>query len=419
MNRFIKGFQDKQFGLLGEHLSHSFSPQIHSMLADYPYALYEVEKENLGEWANTCNLAGFNVTIPYKQDIMQYCAEISPQAQMIGAVNTVVRRSDGTLYGDNTDYYGFMYMLDSLNVNVKGKKAVILGGGGASKTVQAVLKSKGAEYVVVDLNLENNYTNIYLHFDASLIVNATPVGMYPKTGASLVDLKNFPQCEGVCDVIYNPARTALLLQADKLGIPCVNGLSMLVAQAKKACEIFTDNEISDEVIEEIRIKVARQTMNVVLVGMPGSGKSTVGRLVAEVLSRPFVDADEEITRVTGRTPSEIITEDGERAFRLVETEVLTNLCKESGYVIATGGGAVTIPENKDIIRQNAGVIFLERNIELLPKEGRPLSNDLKAMYEKRLPMYKDFSHRTVDGNGQISDVAARVIAAFAEVVYEN
>ncbi|MBQ8001513.1 MAG: shikimate kinase [Ruminococcus sp.] len=416
---YINGFSDKKYGLLGEHLSHSFSPQIHSMLADYPYTLCEVAREDLGQWAQSNDLAGFNVTIPYKQDIMQYCAEISPQAQMIGAVNTVVRRADGTLFGDNTDYYGFMYMLDSLNVDVKGKKAVILGGGGASKTVQAVLREKGADFVVVDLNLENNYSNLFLHFDASLIVNATPVGMYPKTGVSLVNLEEFKACEGVCDVIYNPAHTALLLQAEKLGIPCVNGLSMLVAQAKKACEIFTGCDLSDEVIEIIRAAVAKETMNVILVGMPGCGKSTVGKLVAEILSRPFFDADDEICKVTGRTPSEIITEDGERAFRLVETEVLINLCKESGTVIATGGGAVTIPENKDIIRQNSAVIFLERDITILPKDGRPLSTDLKAMYEKRLPMYKDFSHRTVDGNGDAKDVADRVLTAFTEVINEN
>lgn len=419
MMDYIKGFSDKKYGLLGEHLSHSFSPQIHSQLADYPYTLCEVDREDLGNWAKNNDLAGFNVTIPYKQDIMQYCAEVSPQAQAIGAVNTVVRRADGTLLGDNTDYYGFMYMLESLNVDIKGKKAVILGGGGASKTVQAVLREKGADFVVVDLNLENNYSNIYLHFDASLIVNATPVGMYPKTGVSLVNLEDFKACEGVCDVIYNPARTALLLQAEKLGIPCVNGLSMLVAQAKKACEIFTDCDLSDEVIEKIRVSVAKETENVILVGMPGCGKSTVGKLVAEALNRPFFDADEEICKATGRTPSEIITEDGERAFRLVETEVLVNLCKESGTVIATGGGAVTIPENKDIIRQNSAVVFLERDITILPKDGRPLSTDLKAMYEKRLPMYKSFAHKAVDGNGDAKSVADRVLAAFTEVINEN
>ncbi len=416
---YIKGFSEKKYGLLGEHLSHSFSPQIHSLLADYPYDLYEVDTDNLGEWVKGTDLAGFNVTIPYKQDIMKYCAEVSPQAQAIGAVNTVVRRADGTLFGDNTDYFGFAYMLDSLRVDIKGKKAVVLGSGGASKTVCTVLSEQGAEVVVISRGGENNYSNLHLHSDATLIVNATPVGMYPKTGVSPVNLQDFPDCQGVCDVIYNPAKTALLLQAEKLGIPCVNGLSMLVAQAKKACEIFTASVVSDEVIEKIRVQVAKETLNIVLVGMPGSGKSTVGKLVTEILHRPFFDADEEITKATGRTPADIITKDGESAFRLVETQVLTSLCKESGAVIATGGGAVTIPENKDIIRQNSVVIFLERNITLLPKDGRPLSTDLKAMYEKRLPMYKEFSHKIVDGNGEVKEVADRVLRAFSEVVNEN
>ncbi len=413
---YIKGFSDKAFGLLGEHLSHSFSPQIHKMLGDYPYTLCEVERECLGTWVQNNNLCGYNVTIPYKQDIMQYCSELSMAAQSIGAVNTVVRRADGTLFGDNTDYYGFAYMLDLLCVDISGKKAVVLGSGGASKTVQAVLRERGAQVVVVDLNLENNYDNIHLHFDAELIVNATPVGMYPKTGVSLVDLECFPKCLGVCDVIYNPSKTALLLQAEHLGIPCVNGLSMLVAQAKRAAEIFTNSTLCDSVIEKIRASVAAETLNVVLVGMPGCGKSTVGRLVAQMMGRPFKDADEEITAFAGRTPSEIIKEEGEAEFRKVETQVLRDLCKESGLVIATGGGAVTIDENRDIIRQNAVVVFIERDIELLSTDDRPLSVNLPALYEKRLPMYKSFAHVCVDGNDSAQTVAQRVADAFAKEI---
>lgn len=412
---YIKGFGDKKFGLLGEHLSHSFSPQIHEKMADYPYTICEVEREKLCEWVKGNDLCGYNVTIPYKQEIIPYCTELSPAAKAIGAVNTVVKRSDGTLYGDNTDYYGFSYMLSLLDVDIKGKKAVILGGGGASKTVQAVLKEQGAQVVVVDLNLENNYDNIHLHFDAQLIVNATPVGMYPKTGVSLVNLEEFKGCMGVCDVIYNPARTALLLQAERLGIPCVNGLSMLVAQAKRAAEIFTDNALSDSVIEKIRKEVASQTMNVVLVGMPGCGKTTVGKLVAQALDRPFTDADDEIKSFTGKSPSAIIKEEGEQAFRKAETQVLKNLCKESGMVIATGGGAVTIEENRHIIRQNAVVVFIERDIKLLSTEDRPLSVNLPALFEKRLPMYKSFSHISVDGNRDAQTVAQSVFKAFSEV----
>ena len=413
---YIKGFGDKKFGLLGEHLSHSFSPQIHKKIADYPYALYEVQREKLGDWVKENDLCGYNVTIPYKQEIIPYCTELSPAARAIGAVNTVVKRSDGTLFGDNTDYYGFSYMMSLLDVNIKGKKAVILGGGGASKTVQAVLKEQGAQVVVVDLNLENNYDNIYLHFDAQLIVNATPVGMYPKTGISLVNLEDFKECEGVCDVIYNPAKTALLLQAEKMGLPCVNGLSMLVAQAKRASELFTDNALSDSVIEKIRKEVASLTMNIVLVGMPGCGKTTVGKLVAQTLDRPFIDADDEIKSFAGKSPSAIIKEEGEAAFRKIETQVLRNLCKESGKVIATGGGAVTVEENRDVIHQNAVVVFIERDIKLLSTEDRPLSVNLPALFEKRLPMYKSFSHISTDGNCDAQTVAQRVIQAFSEVV---
>lgn len=416
---FVKGFSGKKYGLLGEHLSHSFSPLIHKSLADYQYNLYEVEKEDLAQWVKNNDLAGFNVTIPYKQEIMKYCAEVSPQAQLIGAVNTVVRRPDGTLYGDNTDYYGFEYMLSMLSLDIKGEKALVLGSGGASKTVQAVLKSVGAQVIVASRTGECDYTNIHLHSDALLIVNTTPVGMYPETGKALINLSQFPQCKGVFDVIYNPAKTELLLQAETMGIPFINGLSMLVAQAKRAAEVFTDSVIADEVIEKIRVSVEKKTINVVLVGMPGCGKSTVGRLVADKLSRPFFDADEEIKKATGRTPAEIITEDGERAFRLVETQVLRNLCKESGMVIATGGGAVTIEENYNTIRQNSVVIFIKRNINLLSRDDRPLSTDLAAMYEKRLPMYQAFSHKTIDGDYDASDVAQRVITAFSEVLNEN
>lgn len=413
---YIKGYNDKKFGLLGEYLSHSFSPQIHKELADYPYALYEVEKDNLGTWVKTNDLAGYNVTIPYKQAVMPYLDDLSPCAKAIGAVNTIVRRADGTLFGDNTDYYGFAYMLSKLGVDIKGKKAVILGGGGASKTVQAVLTEGGAEIVVVDLNLENNYDNIHLHFDAEIIVNATPVGMYPKTGVSLVNLEDFKNCCGVCDIIYNPANTALLLQAQRLGIPSVNGLPMLVAQAKRAAEIFTNSELADSVIEKIRRQVEAQTMNIVLVGMPGCGKSTVGRIVAEALGRELVDSDQAIKNATGISPSEIIKSKGEAEFRKVESQVLADICKQSSLVIATGGGAVTIPANKDILRQNGVVVFIDRDISLLATDDRPLSVNLPELYKKRLPMYNDFARVTVNGNNQAEAVADEIIKAFSEAL---
>ncbi|MBR3972073.1 MAG: shikimate kinase [Ruminococcus sp.] len=408
--------KDKEFGLLGEHLSHSFSPLIHSQLADYPYALYEVARESLGEWVKGNDLSGYNVTIPYKQEIMKYCDEISDVAQRIGAVNTVVRREDGTLFGDNTDYYGFAYMLSKLGADIKGKKAVVLGSGGASKTVQAVLTEQGAEVIVISRSGDNNYDNISNHKDAFLLVNTTPVGMYPDCPKSPVDLKTFENLQGVCDVIYNPAKTALLLQAEKLSIPYVNGLSMLVAQAKRAAEIFTSAEIDASVVERIERKISYQTKNIVLVGMPGSGKSTVGKLVAEVLGRELADSDEEIKRVTRTSASEIIKSKGEREFRKTETQVLADICKESSLVIATGGGAVTVASNKDLLKQNSVVVFIDRDVNLLATDDRPLSVNLSELYEKRLPMYEDFADIKVDGNKSTRAVADDIIKAFKEVL---
>ncbi len=412
----LTGYKDREYALLGEHLAHSFSPQIHSLLADYPYTLCEVKRENLAKWTQENTLCGYNVTIPYKQEIMGYCTELSEEAKKIGAVNTVVRRQDGTLFGDNTDYFGFSYMLSKLSLDIKGKKALVLGSGGASKTVQTVLAEQGAQVVVVSRNGKDNYDNIETHSDAVLLVNTTPVGMYPHNLKSPVDLRLFPMLQGVCDLIYNPARTALLLQAEELGIPFENGLSMLVAQAKRAAEIFLSAEIDNSVIENIRRDIAKSTGNVVLVGMPGCGKSTVGRLVAEVLGRPFKDADEEIKNFTGKSPSAIIKEEGEQAFRTVETQVLRNLCKESGMVIATGGGAVTQKENRDILRQNGVVVFIERDVKELSTQDRPLSVNLPDLYEKRLPMYENFAHISVDGNHSAQNVAGKVMSAFSEVM---
>ncbi|MGN0452439.1 MAG: shikimate kinase [Ruminococcus sp.] len=404
-----------KFGLLGEKLAHSFSPQIHRKLASYPYSLYEVEKDCLSDWVNNNGLKGYNVTIPYKQEIMKYCAELSACAEKIGAVNTVIKREDGKLYGDNTDYYGFSYMLSLLDISLKGKKAVVLGSGGASKTAQTVLSEQGAEVVTVSRKGENNYGNIAKHRDASLVVNATPVGMYPHNGESPVDLSLFTSLEGVLDVIYNPARTALLLQAEKLGVKYQNGLSMLVAQAKRACELFEGREIDNREIERIRREIALETENIILIGMPGCGKSTVGKIISKKLSRAFADCDDAVFAHCGKSPSEIISSEGEEAFRLIETDVLKNIAKQSGRVIATGGGVVTRSENCDILRQNGRLIFIERDLLLLATDDRPLSKNLQTLYSKRLPMYLSFADKKADGNGSAEDVSERVIEAFKEV----
>lgn len=417
MNKMkLTGFKDKKFGLLGEHLSHSFSPEIHSLLADYDYGLYEVEKENLGEWVRSNNLAGYNVTIPYKQEIIQYCDELSERAKTIGAVNTIVRRADGTLFGDNTDYFGFEYMLSKLSLDLEGKKAVVLGSGGASKTVQTVLAQKGVKVVVVSRKGEDNYHNIDKHKDAALVVNATPVGMYPNCPASPVDLTIFEDLQGACDLIYNPSKTEFLLQAQEMGVPCVNGLSMLVAQAKAAAEVFLSTDIDNSVIENIIKEISSKTLNLILVGMPGCGKSTVGKLVAEKLCRKFFDTDEEIERSTGKSPSGIIKSEGEAAFRKIEEMEIRKLSRESSLVVATGGGAVTVETNRRLLHQNGVVVFIDRDTDKLSTQDRPLSVNLPLLYEKRLPMYESFAHIKVDGNAQPEVVAERILSAFSEVL---
>ena len=385
----------KKYGLIGNPLGHSFSPQIHALLGDYEYKLYPMPEEKVLPFLAAGLLDALNVTIPYKETVIPALSEISNEARRIGSVNTIVRNPDGTLRGYNTDYYGFTTMMNYYGIDPKGKKALVLGSGGASKTVRTVLADMGAsEIVIVSRNGENNYDNLYLHRDAGIIVNTTPLGMFPKNGVSAVNLRNFPNCTGVADVVYNPGRTALLLQAEALGIPCAYGLSMLVAQAIKAAEYFFDKTYPEDTLPRVLSEVAMKMRNVVLIGMPGCGKTTVGRTLARMLGKEFRDCDEEITARTGVTPAEWITHEGEAKFREIETETLRELGKQSGLVIATGGGAVTIPQNKDLLRQNGSIFFINRDIELLGTEGRPLSGSIeirRALYEKRLPMYRDFA----------------------------
>ena len=263
-------------GLLGEKLGHSYSPAIHAQLADYAYGLYEVAPEDLPAFLTGGDFDALNVTIPYKKAVIPYCAELSPIAQKLGSVNVLVRRADGTLYGDNADAFGFEYLVRHSGIDVAGQKALVLGNGGASATIQAVLEQLGARVTVISRHGPDNYDNLDRHADARVIVNTTPVGMYPNTGRAAVDLRQFPQCAGVLDIVYNPARTALLLQAESLGIPCAGGLYMLVAQAKRSCEVFTDTVIDDAEILRIHRLLRQEMENIVLIGMPGSGKSTHG-----------------------------------------------------------------------------------------------------------------------------------------------
>ena len=387
-------------GLLGRHLTHSYSPQIHKQLGSYSYGIFEVEPDDLGTFFRIKDFDGINVTSPYKKEVIPYCDALSPQAQMLGAVNTVVKTNDGKLIGHNTDYYGFCAMLSASGLTVSGKKVLVLGSGGASATVTAVLKEKSAHVVVISRSGENNYENLDLHSDAAVIVNCTPVGMYPNNGISPIDLSEFPHLEGVLDLIYNPAKTALLLSAEKRGIIAQNGLFMLVAQAKESAEWFTGNKIADSKISEIYRGLKANMENIVLIGMPGCGKSTIGALLAKTLNRAFVDTDRLIVEKAGKSIPEIFASAGEEGFRKLETEVLCEVGKRSGLVIATGGGCVTRPENYPLLHQNSKIIWLRRDTSLLPTDGRPLSQalHLDEMYKTRAPLYEGFSDVIVDND---------------------
>ncbi len=399
------------YGLLGEKLGHSFSPQIHARLGDYEYKLFEVAPEKLGEFLTRRAFSGLNVTIPYKKAVLPYLSEISENARVIGSVNTITVLPDGSLRGDNTDYDGFLYLVKKSGIAVSDKKALVLGSGGASLPVIKVLRDLGAREVVnISRGGENNYRNIDRHFDADVLVNTTPVGMYPHNLEAPLSLTGFRKLSGVLDIVYNPQKTKLILEAERLGVPAMSGLSMLVAQAKRAAELFLEKEIDDGVIDEIYTELRAQTQNIVLVGMPGCGKSSVGKALSEQLHRPFFDADAVLEQRAGRSIPEIFAADGEAVFRKLETETLFDLCRKSGAVIATGGGAVTTPENFDILRQNSTVIFLNRDISVLPTDGRPLSqqNKLTDLFTRRQPLYRAVCDSEIDGNADIQAVVDRI-----------
>ncbi|MBQ8851889.1 MAG: shikimate kinase, partial [Oscillibacter sp.] len=340
-----------EYGLLGRKLGHSWSAPIHHELGCKEYRLIELEPEELGPFLKREDIGGLNVTIPYKREVMQYCDELDGLAKAIGSVNTIVRRQ-GKLHGYNTDAIGLRYMAGRAGITFAGKKVVVLGSGGASLTAQALARTDGArEVVVISRSGENNYENLHLHADADIIVNATPVGMFPRCGESPVDLTVFPQCAGVLDAIYNPRRTALLLQAEALGIPCSDGLPMLVAQAVAAEEYFFDQTIPASETERILSQLRSQMTNIVLIGMPGSGKTTVGEALAKLTGREALDVDQELQKRAGRTIPEIFATDGESAFRELERQMTAELGALSGKLILTGGGVVKDPRNYAALHQ--------------------------------------------------------------------
>lgn len=405
-----------RFGLLGRRLGHSYSPRIHAALGGYSYSLFEVEPENLEGFITRDIFRGLNVTMPYKKDVIPYLDQLTPEAKKLGAVNTILRRDDGKLIGHNTDYFGFQSMLLHCGVSVKGKKALVLGSGGASNTVTAVLRELGAEVVVISRSGENHYGNLYLHKDAALIINATPVGMYPQTGISPVDLDIFSHLEAVLDVIYNPARTQLLLDARQRGLKTENGLWMLVAQAKEAAELFTGCKISDEAIGRIYTQLSNEVQNIIFIGMPGCGKTTIATHVAEALGRQLVDLDASVVELAGKSIPEIFATGGESAFRTMETAILAKYGKESGLVIATGGGSVTRPENYPHLHQNGQIFWLTRDLSKLPTDGRPLSQagNLETMYAVRKPMYESFTDHIISNDGTIEETVLTILSYYTQ-----
>ena len=390
----------KKFGLLGEKLGHSFSPQIHKMLGGYDYGLFEVAPQELDAFMRRADFDGINVTIPYKKAVVPYCASLSETARQTGSVNTIVKLRDGSLYGDNTDCFGFAAMLRKHAVPVGGK-VLVLGDGGVAPSIKAALSVMGAdEIITVSRRGDNNYVNLSRHYDAKLIVNATPVGMYPGNGERLIGLERFTACRGVADVIYNPLRTGLVLDAGALGIPACGGLYMLVAQAARSCELFTGSSIDEQSVDEVYITLLNSVKTIVLIGMPGCGKTTVAGELGALLGRPVFDCDEELVKRCGMGIPEYISRFGKGCFRELETAVLAELGKKSGVIIATGGGVVMRERNYDILRQNGDIVFLRREVSVLPVDGRPISQagPLSVLADFRTPLYERWCDHEISGS---------------------
>ena len=399
-----------KFGLLGRKLGHSYSPMIFDLMGGYQYDLFEREPEGIENLLKNGDFDGINVTIPYKKEVLPYLDEIDPLALRLGAVNTIVKR-DGKLFGYNSDYYGFLSLLRRTGIEPRHKKVLVLGSGGASVTVRAVLEDLGANVVIVSRSGENNYENLNRHRDTALIVNTTPLGMYPHNGVSPLDVSRFPELEGVVDLIYNPARTQLLLDCERCGIPGWNGLWMLVAQAKKSAEWFMDKKLPDSIIPDIHHKLRDRMENIALVGMAGCGKSSIGRLLAKETGKQFVDADAEVEILAGKTIPEIFADDSEEEFRRLETEALSALGKRSGLVIATGGGCVTRERNYALLHQNSRILWLKRCPTSLPTKGRPLSQKTSPakLYEERRHLYKLFSDAAIDNDGTRGETLTQIL----------
>jgi len=410
-----------KYGLIGAKLGHSYSPAIHARLGDYDYRLYERTEAEFIELMARRDFKGLNVTIPYKRVALEHCDQLSDTAREVGSVNTLLVRPDGSLYGHNTDIGGFIALARHAGVEIAGRKCAILGSGGTSLTARAACRRLGArEIVVVSRKGPVDYDALYRdHADAQVLINTTPVGMYPNNGASAADIALLPALTGVLDVVYNPDKTALVLDAEARGLPAAGGLYMLVGQAREAAELFSGRAIPESETDRIYAGLREEALNVILVGMPGCGKSSVGRALARLMGRPFLDCDDEIVRRAGRSIPEIFAGEGEAAFRALETGVVADACREKGRVIATGGGAVLRPENVRAMRQNGRLALLIRPLNALPREGRPLSKSpetLRAMWLERAPKYLAAADLTVENDAALETVAERIKEAFHEAV---
>lgn len=409
-----------EYGCIGEHLGHSFSKEIHNALADYDYQLQELTPEELKVFMTEKNFKAINVTIPYKKDVIPYLHWISDEAKVINAVNTIVNR-DGKLYGYNTDFYGLSGLIERQGVSLSGKKVAILGSGGTSNTAFAVAHSMKA-LSVLRVSREKKagyitYDELYEAYnDVEIIINTTPCGMYPNIGKSAVELDRLPNVQAVFDAVYNPLSSKLVLDAKEKGITAVGGLYMLVSQAAYAVEKFIDSSVDVEKVEAIFRNLYKEKMNIILIGMPASGKTTVGKALTEKLSKSFADTDDLIIEAAGKPIPEIFAQSGEKAFREMESNVIFEISKANKKIIATGGGAVLNKKNIDNLKGNGRVYFINRPLDMLiTTNDRPLSSnraDLKKRYNERYSLYTEYADVIIDGSGTIEEVAQRIEADY-------
>ena len=409
-----------KYGLIGEHLGHSFSKEVHSMLSDYDYEIREIAPDELDSFMEKAEFNAINVTIPYKEAVMPHLYYISDEAKAIGSVNTIVKR-DGKLYGYNTDFYGMTSLINKMHLDIKGKKTVILGTGGTAKTALAVAKSLGADPILKVSRAKKGDAIDYrelkdLHNDAAIIINTTPCGMYPDNFSSPIDLDGFEKLEGVIDAIYNPIRTKLVIDALNRGIKAEGGLYMLVAQAVFASEIFLDTKYPAEKLNKIYHKTKRKKENIVLVGMPACGKTTISKLLAKELSRDPIDTDDMVVKTRGITIPEIFESEGEKAFRNYETQEIANVSLQNNTIIATGGGAILKKENVNMLKQNGVIFFIDRPYEkLIPTIDRPLAMDLESIkrrYEERYDLYCDAADFVIDADDTPHNITKKITGVF-------